>query len=201
MRASIVCDEFNAPDFVTLRNLAATNPPVNFSLKGHSIESTIQNSKNQEYWKRSMRSCRSSAGRSSRRRATERPSRIFCCRSLCSSCRRRWNAFPMVGEWKQSSWTKDELAAAFTSELKWERLQKMEFFAPFEPKIPSTLADAVANGYRLDRMPPQNDWTWMSLIGGKAPGGFGTALVKGLFMAALGLGGADCYSSSLWSSG
>jgi hypothetical protein len=47
MRTSIVCDELNDPNFVLLRNLAATKPPVSLSLKGHSTESQIQNAKDQ----------------------------------------------------------------------------------------------------------------------------------------------------------
>ena len=46
MRASLVCDEMSDPTFVTLRNLAATRPPVSLRIGGGGMESEIQNAKN-----------------------------------------------------------------------------------------------------------------------------------------------------------
>jgi hypothetical protein len=86
---------------------------------------------------------------------------------------------PYVGEWITKPWKDEELQAAFTSELKWEHMQINISFKPFEPKVPSTLAESVVAGYRLDQMPTQNDLTWLTLIDWSAFNELGNGLLQG----------------------
>ena len=164
MRASIVCDELNDPNFVTLRNLAATRPPVSPRILGSSIESEIQNAKNQ----RTLETVNTILPLFNRSKFTvERDREIvrdLLVSELVQTLPTKKEYMPYLGEWKTTSWTEEELRDAFTSELKWESLQQSPYFKPFEPKVPSTLAEAVKNGYPLDRMPPQNDMTFLTLI-------------------------------------
>ena len=184
MRASIICDELNDPNFVMLRNLAATNPPVSMRLMGHSVESEIQNAKNQK----TLETVNSILPLFNRSKFTVERDRQIVRDLLVSELERALPAkmeyVQYVGEWKTKRWTKEELQNAFNSELKWEDLQYSQFFKPFKPKVPSTIAEAVKNGYRMDRMSLQNEWTWASLIDWSAFAPLVKALLKGLLIVA-----------------
>lgn len=164
MRASIVCDELNDPNFVLLRNLAATRPPVSLRITGGGVESEIQNAKNQ----RTLETVNTILPLFDRSRFTVERDRQIVRDLLVSELVRalpgKMEYVQYVGEWKTIPWTEEELREAFTSELRWERLQHTPLFKPYAQKVPSTVAEAAANGYRLDRMPAQNDWTWATLI-------------------------------------
>jgi hypothetical protein len=187
MRASIVCDELNDPNFVMLRNLAATQPPVSPQMLGHSIESGIQNAKNQ----RTLETVNTILPLFNRSKFTVERDREIVRDLLVSELARalpgKMEYIQYVGEWKTISWTEEELRDAFTSELKWESLQYTDSFRPFEPKVPSTVAEAVINGYRLDRMPTQNEWTWSTLLDWKPLGDIGKGLLTGILIAAGGV--------------
>lgn len=164
MRSSIVCDELNAEHFVTLRNLAATQPPISPRLLGHSIESTIQNAKNQ----RTLETINTILPLFNRSKFTVERDREVVQELLVSELMRtlpgRMEYLPYLSEWKTIPWTREELRAAFTGKLKWEPMQSNPIFRPFEPKVPSSLAEAIINGYQLDRMPAQNEMTWLTLL-------------------------------------
>jgi hypothetical protein len=183
MRASIVCDELNDPNFVTLRNLAATEPPMSPRLLGSGLESEIQNAKNQ----RTLETVNTILPLFARSKFTvERDREIvrdLLVSELVQTLPGKMEYQQYLGEWKTIPWTEEELRDAFTSELKWESLQHARYFKPFEPKVPSTLVEAVKNGYRLDRMPLQNDMTWATLID---PNFFG-CILKALPTLILGL--------------
>jgi hypothetical protein len=164
MRASIICDELNDPNFVRLRNLSATKPPISLKFSGHSIESEIQNAKNH----RTLETVNAILPLFNRSKFTVERDREIVRDLLVSELVRllpsKMEYIPHVGEWKTISWTKEELQAAFSSELKWESLQHSRYFKPFEPTVPSTVAEAVKNGYRLDRMGYQDTMTWFTLL-------------------------------------
>lgn len=176
MRASIVCDELNDPNFVLLRNLAATRPPVSPRITGGGVESEIQNAKNQ----RTLETVNTILPRFNESKFTVERDRQIVRDLLVSELVRilpsRKEYVQYVGEWKTIPWTEEELREAFTSELKWKELQHSPLFKPFTPKVPSTVAEAVRNGYRLDEMPAHNDWTWASLVEWPVEG-----IVKGIF--------------------
>ena len=184
MRASLVCDELNDPNFVMLRNLAATNPPVSMRLLGHSVESEIQNAKNQK----TLEMVNSILPLFNRSRFTVERDRHIVRDLLVSELERALPAkmeyVQYVGEWKTIRWTKKELQNAFQKELTWESLQYNPIFKPFKPKVPSSIAAAVKNGYRLDRMGMQNAMTWASLIDWSAFAPLVKALLKGLLIVA-----------------
>ena len=56
---------------------------------------------------------------------------------------------PYVGEWRTISWTKEELANAFESELTWERLQSASI-NPFVLNVPRTIDEAVRREYKIE---------------------------------------------------
>jgi hypothetical protein len=185
MRASIVCDELNDPSYVLLRNLAATEPPVSMTLRGHSIESEIQNAKNQK----TLETVNAILPLFNRSKFTVERDREIVRKLLVSELMRtlpsKMEYLSYLGEWKTSSWTEEELYEAFTSELKWPPLQYSHLFKPFEPKVPSTVAEAVTNGYELDRMPPQTDWTPLTLLDWRPVGDMAGIFVKALLIAGL----------------
>ena len=180
MRASIVCDELNDPNFVLLRNLAATRPPISLRISGSGIESEIQNAKNQM----TLETVNTILPLFNRSKFTVASDRQIVRDLLVSELKRtlpgKMEYLPYVGEWKETSWTEEELREAFTSDLKWKSLQYSHQFKPFEPKVPSTVSEAVTEGYRLDRMPIQNDWTWATLLDSKPFEGMITAFIKGV---------------------
>jgi hypothetical protein len=108
LRASIVCDELNDPNFVTLRNLAATQPPVSPRLTGHSIESEIQNAKNQ----RTLETVNAILPLFNRSKFTVERDREIVRNLLVSELGRalpsKMEYLPYVGEWKTVSWTEEE---------------------------------------------------------------------------------------------
>jgi hypothetical protein len=178
MRASIVCDELNDPAFILLRNLSATQPPVSPRLLGHAIESEIQNAKNQ----RTLETVNAILPLFNRSKFTVERDREIVRGLLVSELMKMLPAkqeyMLYLGEWKTIPWTEGELRDAFTGELKWERLAYNDCFKPFEPKVPSTVIEAVANGYRLDQMPEQNEWTWLTLSDWKPLIAIGTEFAK-----------------------
>lgn len=83
---------------------------------------------------------------------------------------------PYVSEWKTEGWTEDELAAAFLSKLEWEPLQYDPRTPVFEPKVPSSVEEAVAGGYSIETQPKtfgldKYSWSmhgwhrWAALVG------------------------------------
>lgn len=184
MRASIVCDELNDSSFVLLRNLAATRPPNSPRITGSGMESEIQNAKNQQ----TLETVNTILPLFNRSKFTVERDREIVRGLLVAELARTLPAkkeyMQYLGEWKTTPWTEEELREAFTSELKWPSLQYSPMFKPFEPKVPSTVTEAVANSYELDRMPPQNDLTWLTLLDSKAVGEGMTAFVKGFLVVA-----------------
>jgi hypothetical protein len=162
MRASIVCDELNDPNFVMLRNLAATRLPKAWPGHRESTEAELENAKSQ----RTLETVNTILPLFNRSKFTvERDREIvrdLLVSELMEMLPRKREYQQLVSEWNWKSWTKEELRAAFTSELKWEPIQIRHLFKPFEPKVPSTLAEAVINGYQLDRM-RLTDGTWLTL--------------------------------------
>ena len=177
MRASIVCDELSDSKFVTLRNLAATRPPVSLRVLGGGMESEIQNAKNQ----RTLETVNTILPLFNQSKFTVQRDREIVrdllVSELARTLPRKMEYMQYLGEWKTMAWTEEELRDAFKSELKWEHLQYAENFKPFEPKVPSTVAEAVRGGYRLDRMPLQNDWTWFTLLDSKSLEGIAKGLL------------------------
>ena len=189
MRASIVCDELNDPNFVRLRNLAATRPPVSPRFLGSGIESEIQNAKNQKTLE-TVNTILPLFNRSKFTRERDREIvRDLLVSELAGTLPGKMEYIPYVGEWKTKPWTEEELRDAFNSELRWEPLQYTRSFTPFEPKVPSTVAETVRNGYQLDSMPKQNDWTWLTLTDGRSFEAFGKGITQGLLNVALILAG------------
>jgi hypothetical protein len=164
MRASVVCDELNDPNFVRLRNLSATNPPVSLKISGHSIESGIQNAKND----RMLETVNAILPLFDQAKFTVERDREIVRDLLVSELVRllpgKMEYIPYAGEWKTISWTKEELQEAFSSELKWESPQQFKYFKPIELTVPSTVAEAVRKGYRLDRTVYQDKMTGVILI-------------------------------------
>lgn len=185
MRASIVCDELNDPDFVLLRNLAATRPPGHLGISGGGLESEIQNAKNQ----RTLETVNTILPLFNRSKFTvERDREIvrnLLVEELVQMLPGKKEYMQYVGEWKTIAWTEEELREAFNNELKWEELQYFDSFKPFEPKVPSTVVEAAINGYRLDQMPRQDDLTWATLIDSGRFGDIGEAIAKGVLIGGL----------------
>lgn len=163
MRASIICDELNDPNFVMLRNFAATRPPVSDRFLDSSIESELQNAKTQK----TLETVNIILPLFNQSKFTVERDREIVRDLLVSELVRmlpgKKQYVQYMGEWKTICWTAEELREAFTSELKWEQLYYDHNFKPFEPKVPSTVAEAVINGYRLDLMTGQNGLTWLTL--------------------------------------
>jgi hypothetical protein len=171
MRASLVCDELSDPRFVTLRNLAATTPPRAPRMRGHSIESGIQNAKSQ----RTLETINGILPLFNQSRFAVEQDRHIVRDLLVSELRRTLPAkkeyVPYLGEWITNSWTEKELQTALTHGLTWEPDDTApKSFTPFVPKVPATLAEAVTNAYRLDEM-PQNEWAWTTLLRRPRPAG------------------------------
>ncbi len=172
MRASLVCDELSDPRFVMLRNLAATTPPLPPRMRGHSIESGIQNAKSQ----RTLETINGILPLFNQSRFAVEQDRQIVRALLVAELRRtlpgkkEYQAY--LGEWTTKSWTEEELQTAFTHGLKWEPDDTApKSFTPFEPQVPATLAEAVTNVYRLDEM-PQGQFTWAKLLGTRPFAGF-----------------------------
>lgn len=183
MRASLVCDELNDTNFVLLRNLAATVPPISSRISGSGMESQIQNAKNQ----RTLETVNTIMPLFNRSKFTVEQDREMVRKLLVSELMQtlpgKMEYTEYIGEWKTRSWTEEELREAFASELKWDRMQHIYNFKPFRQKVPSTVTDAVTAGYQLDLMPAQNDMTWSTLIDSnqsRAMDGLAKGLVVGL---------------------
>jgi hypothetical protein len=191
MRASLVCDEMNDPTFVTLRNLAATRPPVSPRLSGEGMESEIQNAKNNRTLE-TVNALLPSFGGS---KFSVESDRVIVKDLLILELMRmlpsKLEHTPYLG-WTPTRWTKDELLNAFSSKLEWERMQDSLYFKPYEMEVPETLEAAKARGYEVDRMPfDRTEMAWMRLVDGKGfgmlIGGFAWAL---LYIAAAAIGAA-----------
>lgn len=156
MRASIVCDELNDPNFVFLRNLAATQPLISFRFSGGGMESELENAKNQG----TLETVNKILPLFNRSRFTvERDRQIvrdLLVSELLEMLPRKMEYQQYLGEWKTISWKKEELQEAFASELQWEPLQYQHMFKPYQLKVPTTVAEAVKNGYQLDKVNPMN---------------------------------------------
>jgi hypothetical protein len=165
MRASIICDEINEPGFVMLRNVAATRPPMYMGLRGSGIESGIQNAKSQA----TLKAVSGILPRFNKSKFTVEGDREVVRALLISELKQmlplKMEYEPYLGEWLNRQWDDNELRAAFSRGLDWKADQVAHSFRPFEPKVPSALAEAVANGYQLDRMPLQSESTWATLVG------------------------------------
>jgi hypothetical protein len=165
MRASLVCDEMNDPTFVTLRNLAATRPPVSPRITGGGMESEIQNAKNN----RTLETVNTLLPLFGASKFSIESDRVIVRDLLVSELARmlpsKLEYTPYLGEWKSTSWTKDELLNAFSSELEWEEMQETSMFKPYVMKVPETLEAAKARGYDVDRMPFDSpEMAWMRLV-------------------------------------
>jgi hypothetical protein len=183
MRACIVCDELNHDRFVKLRNLAATREPISLRLSGGSLESMIQNSKNQLILE-TVNSLLPLFARSKFAVAEDRELvRNLLVSDLMQMLPSKQEYMPYLGEWKGISWKEAELRSAFTSALQWEPMQIARGFRPYSQKVPSTIVEAVTNAYRLDRMPMQDESTAERLTGQSPYAGLGSAIeaVSGAF--------------------
>jgi hypothetical protein len=156
-----VCKE----DFVLLRNLSATIPPISLSLKGHSIESSIQNSKNQKILEMVNNIMplfkQSSFTVYSDREIVEN----LLLDELVKILPSKMEYHEYVGEWNSRPWRKEELRNAFKSKLELPYSQNYaKSFKHFDQKVPKTIKESVLNNYKIQQMPSQNEWTWLTLL-------------------------------------
>lgn len=164
LRVAIVCDEVNDPDFVALRRWCSTHPPVNLSLKGHSVDSTIQNTISKEILEAVNRI---------RPRYVQSKFTVESDRQLVTDLlvRKLETTLPSrkeypsgyLGEWVDKKWTYEELAAAFTETFdwdvmneRWDSVSTHNLLRPNELDVPSTIEGAVRKGYAVDRPGPMS---------------------------------------------
>lgn len=162
----VICDEINAPALVELRNLVATRLPISPRLTGSGMESTLQNSKNEQ-----ILDCVNKLLPLFERSGFTEPGDRAIVKDLLIE--KLIQALPgklvyqqYLGEWKQESWTREELENAFTNELKWDRLEAGTRLKPRQPAVPDSIEAAVRARYRVEDPAPFDPATWqMEWIG------------------------------------
>lgn len=155
---SIVCDEVNDPDFVKLRQWSSTKAPVSPSLKGHSVESNIQNTINKGVIE-TVNRIRPKYVQSS---FIVEADRAIVTGPLLDNLmdtlpNRTEYPSPYLGEWVGKNWKREELAAAFTEQITWEETKRnWEYLGtvnmqPNKLGVPSTIREAVRRSYSIER--------------------------------------------------
>jgi hypothetical protein len=146
----IVCDEVKDPALVRLRNVVATepNPP--------GIGSTHREARNakDEFVLQAVNAILpvfSNGGFTVP--ADQAIVQNLLIQRLRRTLPRKNEYIQYVGEWKTTEWTEEELAAAFSGELKWDSLQYDPTIPIFAPAVPDTFAGAVAAGFRIEKQP------------------------------------------------
>lgn len=145
-----VCDEINNPAFVRLRNLVASDPSP------PGLGSTYREARNAKS-QLILEAVNAVLPVFSNGRFTVPADRTIVKNLLIERLQDilppKQEYIPYVGEWKTIKWTKEELAAAFESELKWESLQYDPTIPIFEPAVPDTVAGANAVGFSIQQQP------------------------------------------------
>ncbi|MGD9753046.1 MAG: hypothetical protein AB7W59_18800 [Acidimicrobiia bacterium] len=167
LASTTVCDEVQDPDFVALRNFRATRPTSAGTLRGHSIDSDIQNgiaagvldAVNHILPKYARSSFSVEADR-------ELVTSLLVDRLLEELPSKKEYPSPYLGEWIDVPWTREDLRDAFQRELPLPGHSAIERrrIRPYVLKVPATLDEAVANRYALDDPPRNTSWTWLERI-------------------------------------
>jgi hypothetical protein len=149
LRHSIVCDEVSHPDFVDLRNWASTRVPIGWNPFRDSTESRQQNYISQQIL--SIANKILPIYKNSHFR-TEYDSTYVTAllRQYLQSKLPAKRKHLMGGEWERTSWTEEDLLSAFDSKLQWRPQQSLPVLVN-QTNVPSTIAEAVEKGYKIDR--------------------------------------------------
>jgi hypothetical protein len=146
----IVCDEIRDPALVRLRNLVATkpNPP--------GLGSTYREARNakSQLVLEAVNAMLPVFAKGQYTVASDREIvQNLLISKLLEVLPRKQEYMPYVGEWKTIEWTRQELDQAFVGQLQWEALQHDPTMPVFEPKVPHTLAGAMAQGFAIEQQP------------------------------------------------
>jgi hypothetical protein len=146
----IVCDEINDPALVRVRNLVASDPNPPGVGSSHR---EARNAKSQLI----LEAVNAVLPVFSHGQFTVPADKVIVqnllIQRLRSTLPRKQEYIPYVGEWKTVEWTDEELAKAFESKLQWDALQYDPTVPIFEPRVPDTVAGAMATGYSIQQQP------------------------------------------------
>jgi hypothetical protein len=156
LKHTLLCDEVGDPNLIALRNwssMRAPPPPAESYIRGHSIESSVQNGINQailDTVNKVLPLYRNS-------RFTVSTDRELVTDLLTSQLAAmlppKKEYLEYVGEWKDIPWTPDDLSKAFLDEPGWERLHTAKF-DPYQLDLPKTLEEAVERRYEIPKPRP-----------------------------------------------
>jgi hypothetical protein len=159
---SVVCDEIQDPKFVALRNWVSTNTsdpslknllsssaPLYLGKAQTSVGAMQQNQINQAI----LSGVNDIITLYKNAQFTVPQDALVVKKLLTKLLLKRLPAKkeyePYLGEWRTISWTEEELANAFESELTWERLQSASI-NPFVLNVPRTIDEAVRREYKSE---------------------------------------------------
>ena len=156
LKVTLVCDEVRDPDFVQLRQWSSMKAPPSDSIRGHSFESSIQNSIDEnilDIVNRILPTYQKSGF--SRLADRDVVTDLLIEKLMAALPPKKEYTSPYLGEWVSKRWTREELAKAFTEKLHWERLDTTKI-APHKLDVPSTIQQAVERRYAIERPPRLN---------------------------------------------
>jgi hypothetical protein len=157
LRGSVVCDEIQDARFVTLRNWASTRVAFPKNPFRDSMESMQQNLVNEKVLlavNEILPLYRTSLFTVEGDSIIVRSMLLNLLKSLLPSKKVHQM---YLGEWKEVSWTDEELSAAFDKELTWEK-QQTASKSQFDMKVPRTIAEAVERGYKINKDTIYKEW-------------------------------------------
>ncbi len=151
LKGTVVCDEVQDPTFVSLRDWAATQPPVPRNPWRDSFESMQTNHIN-EMILRHVNQVACVYGKAKFRTEYDHSAVTGL---LLEHLKRRLPAKkerqPYLGEWKYTPWTDEDLVQAFVGELAIPSQQTMPI-RPFRTNVPDSIEQAVRLRYQIGRM-------------------------------------------------
>jgi hypothetical protein len=168
MNKTTVCDEVKDPALVELRDLVATRTPPARQIRGHSMESGLQNAKNQGIFDCINRLL--PVFQNSRFTVPEDRElvRNLLIEQLQKALPKKMEYQEYVSEWTQKSWTRAELERAFADRLETGALHTNKL-KPRHLEVPDTIEAAARSGYTVKNPrpfdPKMMDYEWMELLG------------------------------------
>lgn len=163
LESTIVCDEVQDPDFVDLRNFRVIEPTQAGTLKGHSVDSGIQNGISAGVLKAVNRILpKYTNSRFSVEADRDKVTDLLRSRLVeILPQKKEHSGSPYLSEWNNVPWTRKELENAFRDEVPLEHDFSTNNVKPYVLKVPDTLEEAIANGYSLDKAPPNTQLTFL----------------------------------------
>ncbi|MBD2124749.1 hypothetical protein [Trichocoleus sp. FACHB-262] len=151
LKCSIVCDEVQHPDFVSLRNWTSTIPPIPYNLFHDGFESMQQNYINEQILvtvNRLLPVYKNSCFRTEYDNSYV--TGLLRQHLMSKLPSKKQQMTPYLGEWKTELWTEEEISAAFDKELQWPK-QKTTPTEPNSTNVPDTITKAVNRQYKIDK--------------------------------------------------